>query len=291
MHIVVLANAESWYRRDLERASVARGHRCSRVDYRRLTASIGSCDPRIDAEELPLTDVDGVIVRTMPPGSLEQVVFRMDALARLEAAGVTVLNPAKAVECAVDKYLTTAKLQAAGLPVPRTIVCEHAEEAMVAFEQLGGDVIVKPIFGSEGRGIMRISDPDLAFRSFRTLQRTQAVIYLQQYIDHDGSDLRSLVLDGRVIAAMRRRGNGDYRTNVSRNGIAEPVKLSEVEIDLSLRAATATGCRFAGVDLLYDLDGRCHVIEVNAVPGWRALARVSGLDVANLVVEALEKKQ
>lgn len=288
MHIVVLANAESWYRRDLERAAVARGHRFSRVDYRRLTATIHSRGAQLDAEEFPLNGVDAVIVRTMPPGSLEQVVFRMDALAQLEAAGVTVLNPPKAVECAVDKYLTTAKLQAAGLSVPETGVCENAEAAMAVFAQLGGDVVVKPIFGSEGRGILRVSDPDLAFRTFRTLERTQAVLYLQRYIDHDGSDLRALVLDGHVIAAMRRHGNGDFRTNVARSGTAEMVTLSDEEVGLARRAATATGCRFAGIDLMYDRDGHRYVIEVNAVPGWRALSRVTGLDVAGLVVGALE---
>jgi ribosomal protein S6--L-glutamate ligase len=288
MHIVVLANADSWYRRDLERAALARGHRFSRVDFRRLTSTVVANEATVNGEDICLSACDAVIVRTMPPGSLEQVVFRMDLLAHLESTGVTVLNPPKAIECAVDKYLTTARLQAAGLPVPSTVVCENSESAMAAFDQLGGDVIVKPIFGSEGRGILRVSDPDLAFRTFRTLERTQAVLYLQRYVDHDGSDLRVVVLDGRVIGSMRRHGNGDYRTNVSRSGTATPVELSADEAELALRAAAATGCQFAGVDLLYDSDGRVYVIEVNAVPGWRALSRVTGVDVAGVVISSLE---
>lgn len=288
MHIIALANADSWYRQDLQRAAEQRGHRLSRVDYRRLTAAIQLGRAPIESEDQILSQCDAVIVRTMPPGSLEQVVFRMDALARLEAAGKVIVNSPKAIECAVDKYLTTAKLEAAGLPVPPTIVCENSELAMAGFEQLGGDVIVKPIFGSEGRGILRVSDPDLAFRTFRTLERTQAVLYLQQYIHHTGSDLRALVLDGRVIAAMRRRSNGDFRTNISRHGSPEPVELSDAEQDLALQSAAATGCRFAGVDLLYDHDGRVYVIEVNAVPGWQALARVTSVDVAGILMGALE---
>lgn len=290
MNIAVLANADSWYLHDLKRAAAVRGHDCTRIDYRRLTAGIAGDTETIDAENAAMTQFDAVIVRTMPPGSLEQVVFRMDLLARLEFAGVTVFNPPKAIECAVDKYLTTARLQAARLRVPATIVCENAESAQAAFEKLGGDVVVKPLFGSEGRGILRVSDPDLAFRTFRTLERTQAVLYLQQYVPHDGSDLRVLVLDGRVIACMRRRGNGDYRTNVARNGTAEPADLRAVEVDMALRSAEATGCRFAGVDLLYDADGRPYVIEVNAVPGWRALARVTGVDVAARVITSLESR-
>src|SRR5262249_1671971 len=148
---------------------------------------------------------DAVIVRTMPPGSLEQVVFRMNLLARLEAAGVQVLNPPRAIECAVDKYLTTARLLDAGLPVPRTIVCENAEAGLLAFEEFGGDVVVKPVFGAEGRGILRASDPDLALRTFRTLERIGAVLYVQEFIEHEGFDLRVMVVDGRVLTAMRRR--------------------------------------------------------------------------------------
>src|SRR5207249_6795759 len=139
---------------------------------------------RATLNPLDLTEFNAVIIRTMPPGSLEQVVYRMDVLARLEGAGVVVLNSAKSVECAVDKYLTTARLEAAGLPVPATVVCENSEDALAAFERLGSDVVVKPIFGSEGRGILRVSDPDLALRTFRTLERLQAVLYLQQFVDH-----------------------------------------------------------------------------------------------------------
>lgn len=235
-----------------------------------------------------MTAVDAVVVRTMPPGSLEQVVFRMDALARLEASGVTVLNPPKAIECAVDKYLSTARIAAAGLQVPETVICEHSESALEAFRDLGGDVVVKPVFGSEGRGILRVSDPDLALRTFRTLERLQAVLYVQRYIEHAGYDLRVLVLDGRILGGMRRHGVDDFRTNVSRNGRAEPWPVSDEEAEWALQAADVTGTRFAGVDLLYGRTGERYVIEVNAVPGWRAFARVNRCDVARHVIESLE---
>src|SRR5262249_11227459 len=141
-----------------------------------------------------LADFDAVLVRTMPPGSLEQVVFRMDCLARYEAAGGIVINPARAIEAAVDKFLTTAKLQAAGLLTPRTICCQTAEEAMVAFEQLGRDIVLKPLFGSEGRGITRLTDENLALRAFKMLTQLGAVLYLQEFIEHEGHDIRLLVI-------------------------------------------------------------------------------------------------
>lgn len=235
-----------------------------------------------------LDGVDAVIVRTMPPGSLEQVVFRMNALARLEQLGVHVLNPPRSIECAVDKYLTTAKLHATGVPIPATVVCEGSDEAMQAYDALGGDVVVKPIFGAEGRGILRVDDPELALRTFRTLERLQAVLYLQEFVDHGGFDDRVLLLGNEVIGGMRRRAREDFRTNISQQGLAEVWTPGDRDIVLARQAAGATGAVLAGVDLITDADGRRMVLEVNAVPGWRALARINSVDVADRLITWIE---
>jgi len=289
MRLAILSNPDSWYRRDLERAAHERGHTVVGLPFSGLSALVAGGAEGVSHPELGPLEVDAVLVRTMPPGSLEQVVFRMNLLARLERRGVQVVNPAKSVECAVDKFLTTARLQEAGLPVPPTAVCEDAESALAAFGQLGGDVVVKPLFGSEGRGIVRVSDPDLAVRVFRTLERLQAVLYLQQFVPHAGYDVRVLVLDGRVLGGMRRRNPDDFWTNVSRSAIAEPVELTAEQCDWALRATAAVGARIAGVDLLYDQRGPGYVIEVNGVPGWQALKRVTGIDVAGEVIASLER--
>lgn len=291
MRIAVLGNPESWYGRDLQRAAVERGHDYVRLDFPRILAAVQGSRPGLWSGGYNLAEFDAVIVRTMPPGSLEQVVYRMDALVRLEAQGVAVVNPPRAVECAVDKYLTTARLAEVGLPVPPTVVCENAAAALEVFEMLGGDVVVKPLFGSEGRGIVRVSDPDLALRTFRTIERTQAVLYLQQFIDHEGFDVRIMVLDGRVLGGMRRRCTDDFRTNVSRSARPEACELSPQEEEWALRAARAVGTCVAGIDLLYDRSGQGYVIEVNAVPGWRAFQRVTGCDVARELMLSLEARR
>lgn len=269
-----------------------RGHTPSLVPFERLATSVGL--PQIAAVTgvgHDLTRCDAVIVRTMPPGSLEQVVFRMDALVRLEARGIDVLNPPKAIECAVDKYLTTARLAEAGLPVPETVVCETASYAMEVFEALGGDVVVKPIFGSEGRGIVRVSDPDLALRTFRTIERTQSILYLQRFVDHPGCDLRVMVLNGRILGGMQRCCPDDFRVNVSRSGHARQVSLTSEQEDWAIRSAAAVGAPLAGIDLLTDREGRSYVIEVNGVPGWQAFQRVTGCDVASEVIGFLERRR
>lgn len=283
MRIAVLASPESWYFRDLARAAG--------TDHELVCLPFSEIQSRVDREGRvgvttaghDLTGFDAVLVRTMPPGSLEQVVFRMDALAQLEAAGVVVLNPPKAVEAAVDKYLTTALLARAGLLSPRTIACQTPDDAMAAFVELGGDVVVKPLFGSEGRGITRLNDEALALRAFKMLAGLGAVLYVQEFIPHEGYDCRLLVL-GDEIYSMRRR-SADWRTNVSRGATTEVFHPEDSLRDLAHRAAAVIGAPLAGIDLLPGRDGQWYVLEVNAVPGWKALARTLDVDIARKVLD------
>ncbi len=285
MRIAVLGNAGSWYSNDLTRAAVDR-HEILPVAYQQLASTV-DINTTVHTRDLPLNNVDTVLVRSMPPGSLEQIIFRMDALANLAAVGVKVMNPPRAIEVAVDKYLATTRLAAAGLPVPRTITCQTVEQALAAFTTLGGDVVLKPLFGSEGRGIVRLSDEAIALRTFMALEQIRSVFYLQEFIEHEGCDLRLLVIGDEVLG-MKRRNPTDWRTNISRGAIGEPLPVTSELAELAHRAAIAVGAPLAGVDLLPTRDGRLLAIEVNAVPGWRALAAVTGIDVAAKVLSYLE---
>jgi ribosomal protein S6--L-glutamate ligase len=288
---VALISGLGWHVADLQRAADRLGVALHAIPFVNVSASV---DPHrggssVHAGEHNLSSTDGVLVRMMPPGSLEQVVFRMDALHRVAAAGVPVLNPPRAVEAAVDKYLTLALLAAAGLPVPPTWAGQSATAALAAYEALGGDVVVKPLFGSEGRGLIRIGDRELAWRTFHVLERLGAVLYLQRFIRHPGHDLRVFVLRGSVLGSMRRHATpGEWRTNISLGGRAEACHLDAEAGRLAIEAARALGAEMAGVDLILDSDrDRFTLLEVNAVPGWRALSRVTGIDVAMALIEAL----
>lgn len=277
MRIAILSGNGGWHVYDLQRAAQQLGHDAVAVDFRRVHAMLPG---RGDS----LGEFDAVIVRTMPAGSLEQVVFRMDVLHRFQASGGRVLNSPAALETCIDKYLASVRLHAAGLPVPPTVVCQDAEAAMAAFHQLGGDVVVKPLFGSEGRGMVRVGDEEIAWRTFSTLERLQTVLYVQQFVAHPGWDLRAFVIGDRVLASMRRYARGDWRTNVSQGGRGETVSLTTEEERLTLAAAKAVGTPLAGVDLLPRPDGGYYVLEVNAVPGWRALGAASGVDIAGEIL-------
>jgi RimK family alpha-L-glutamate ligase len=200
------------------------------------------------------------------------------------------MNSPRAIERSVDKFYTTALLHEAGLPTPETVVCENAADAMAAAIAMG-DVVVKPLFGSMGHGMMRVSDPDVAFRVFKTLEQLQAVFYVQRAIDHGGRDVRVFVIGGRVIAAIERRApGGEWRTNVARGGSARPFELPPDWADLALSAATTVGADYAGVDLLPSRDGRVFVLEINGIPGWRALQQATGRDIAAAIVDCLERR-
>ncbi len=287
--VVALVSGFGWHVQDLQRASVRLQYDFQAISFPKVSARVGGHGSGLQAGGLDLNGVDGILVRMMPPGTLEQVVYRMDALQRLSASGVPVLNPPRAIEASVDKYLALAKLESNGLPVPETWVGESAFEALEAFEALGGDVVVKPLFGAEGRGLVRVSDRELARRAFQTLERLGAVLYVQRFIPHGGSDLRAFVLDGQILGAMRRHApENDWRTNIAIGGRPEAIELDTVAHRLALQAAEAVGARMAGVDLLPNPAlGGYTILEVNAVPGWKALASTTGIDVAAEVLKVL----
>lgn len=286
--LVALVSGFGWYVQDLLRAAPLVGVELTPVLFSTLSGRIGGGKSRVSAGDCDLGTSDGVLIRMMPPGTLEQVVFRMDALQRLAALGVPVLNPPSAIEAAVDKYLATARLDSAGLRVPPTWCGEWAADALVAFEALGGDVVVKPLFGSEGRGLLRLTDRETAGRVFHALERIGAALYLQRFVPNAGYDLRLFVLGDVVLGGMRRHAPpGDWRANVAVGGRAELLTHNQMINDLAIRAARAVGARVAGVDLLPGSDGELYAIEVNAVPGWRALAEVTGRDIAAAVLADL----
>ncbi len=286
MRFGILGNEGSWYVDELCRIGQGLGHDVTPLTFPSLLAHNSQKQLQIGCDESSLFDFDAIIVRTMPPGSLERVVTRMDLLSGLEAAGTRIINPPKAIECAVDKWLTTQKLIQAGIPVPETAVCEDSETAIQLCEQLGGDVVVKPLFGSEGRGIIRVDSVDLAWRVFRSLERIGAVMYLQRFIPNVEGDYRILLLNGEVVGSMKRIApQDDFRTNAAQAGVCVAWTPNQREVELAVRAATTTDCIFCGVDLIYDRDGAAKVLEVNAVPGWKALQKTCNICVPTQLFE------
>ena len=227
-------------------------------------------------------DISAMITRPIGRGSLEEILFRMNLLHRLERLGLLIINPPLAIERSVDKFCSLTLFHENGLPVPRTAVTESHDEALKCFHELGEDVVVKPLFGSRGIGATRITDPDIAARVFRTISFHHGVLYLQKFIPHGGSDIRAFVIGDRVVASMQRIAE-NWKTNVSLG--AKPVSLNlSVELEkLAINAAKVIGCRVTGVDLIEGPNGPV-LIELNSQPGWRGLQSVTKVNIADEII-------
>ncbi len=284
MHIVILSTGAGWYTSELCRALGERNHTAAVLPYEALIARVGR-RAALTSNGAAILDADAVIARIIPDGSLEQIIYRVDALHWIEERGVPVINSPRAIERSVDKFYTTALLHGAGLPTPETIVCAGATDALEAINAMG-DAIVKPLFGSLGHGMVRVSDPDIALRVVRTLEQLRVVFYVQRVVNHGGRDIRAFVVGGRVLGAIERLApDGEWRTNVSRGAAVRPFELPLEWRDFAVRAAAAVGADYAGVDLLPSSDGNVFVGEVNGIPGWRGVQGATGLDVAGAIVE------
>ncbi len=169
VHITLLSAREGWHTDQLRRAMGERGIDSSVRAYETLVARIGHRSGGESAGPPLGIDSDAVLSRIIPNGSLEQIIFRVDALHWLEERGILVMNSPRAIERSVDKFYTSALLQQAGIPTPETVVCERSEDALAAFRSMA-DVIVKPLFGSMGLGMVRLADEETAWRVFRALE-------------------------------------------------------------------------------------------------------------------------
>ena len=255
------------------------------VDPKKLTACLPEKSilyTNSNGTQIRLEELKGLIVRSLPGGSLEQVIYRVNALHYLEKLGVRVINSASVIEKTVDKFYTTALLAESGLPVPRTVVAENYEQAMKAVEDMG-IVVVKPIFGSLGKGIVRIDDPDTAYRVFHALELGRYVFYVQQYMESGGEDFRLMVAGRQVIGAMRRKGSF-WKTNISCGATPEEYQPDTEMTRLALETASIINAEYVGVDILVK-DGSPYVLEANGIPGWTGLQSVSRINIAKTLAE------
>ncbi len=227
-----------------------------------------------------------VYTRAIAPGGFEEVTRRLGVLHALEHMGVVVWNPARAVERCVDKAATGFLLARAGVPTPDAWVVEGHVAAAAVVRAQGGVLVSKPLFGAQGRGLLRVEreadlPADAEVGGVHYLQRHVGGAAAAEYFDH-----RVLVVAGELAGAMTRR-SGDWVTNMRRGARAEPLVPDGEMAGLAVAAAAAVGARCAGVDLMRDAAGRLWVLEVNSMPGWRGLQGVVAHSVAGRVAAGL----
>jgi len=286
MNVVALIEKEGWLAEDLGRAALELGIGLTSVRWEELAANLGKCGESVMAGNAALRDADALLLRTMRMPSFEQVFFRMDVLHRLEAMGTMIVNSPAAVEISVDKYRSLAMVREAGVATPDTFVCQRYEDAIRAFDALGGDVVMKPLFGSQGFGVVRISDRVMAQRAFAQLQRMAQVAYLQAFVAGSGKEFRLFLLGDTLLAAVE-KCTDQWPRNATRGTRITPAEVDDAVVEPARVAARACGAQIAGVDVVVAEGGPPYVLEVNAMPGWKALSHACDLDVTKCVLQFL----
>ncbi len=276
-------NMEAWSSTQVREALTKRGIPYECFTFPRLVARL-AYKPyfKVNGKSL-LDDIDALIIRPIGRGSLEELVFRMDMLYKMERKGFYMVNPPNAIEHCVDKYDILALLEDEGIPVPRTLATESVNEAIAAFEELGNDIVVKPIFGSRGQGATRIIDKDIADTIFKAITFHHGVIYMQEFVPHGTSDIRAFVIKDQVVASMRRVATS-WKTNYSQGARPAAAEISDEFKEIAIKAAQAVGCKIAGVDILEGPDGP-RIVDVNSQPGWKGLQAVSKVNIGDEIVK------
>jgi RimK family alpha-L-glutamate ligase len=284
--IAIATDDPGWHGKRLRQAFAQRGY-----DSRYF--SLALCQLNLEESGLPLllpgfenALPDGVFVRGVPGGSLEQVTFYLGILHCLKMLGIPVYNEAASIERTVDKSMTSFLLRRAGIPTPATWVvnCREQAENIARRElELGHELVSKPLFGSQGEGLQRHQSPD----DLHFLAESNGIFYLQRFV-HCGEqphDWRVFVINGKTVAAMRRCGL-TWLNNVAQGARCEPARLDDLLLcRLAEDAVKTVGIAYAGVDVIRDAQGRYSVIEVNSVPAWKGLQSVSSVDIADLLAE------
>jgi gamma-F420-2:alpha-L-glutamate ligase len=236
-----------------------------------------------------LAKPDLIIART---GS-ETSYFMLAVLRHFERQGVPMVNSPAAIDAVADKLHTLQILSQAGLPIPKTILGKFPVDVDIVERELGFPVVVKTLKGTRGNGVLLCSNRE-QFNDLATLldgARPGADFIFQQYIaSSHGRDVRVLVVDGKVIAAMERQSaDGEFKSNISTGGRGTIFEPPATMCQLAIRVTLVLGLDVAGIDILFDNDGY-RICEANSSPGFQGLEAACGIDVPEKFFAAMGSK-
>ncbi len=223
-----------------------------------------------------------ILVRGFGMNVPQKIFFRLDVLRAIEEYGIRLINSRESLELASDKFLTSVFLERYNIPTPKTVICENPHDALEMYEELGGDVVIKPLFGSKGIGISRLNDKGLAENVIISLGQLNKIFYLQEFIEHNNRDIRILVIGNKAVAGMFRVSD-NWKTNVHAGAQVEPIELNKELKTLAVKAAQVVKTEIAGVDIVESENGYL-VLEVNSIPGFTALQQVTDFSIPERII-------
>ena len=289
MKIVMMArNPDLYSHQRLKEAAEVRGHTLDIVNTLRCYMNIASRRPEIYHNGTKLTGYDAVIPRI----GASVTYYGMAVLRQFEMMGVYPLNESVAIGRSRDKLRSLQLLAREGIGLPVTTFAHDPKQTEEILKLAGGaPLVIKLLEGTQGIGVV-LADTDRSATSvIEAFRGAKVNILVQEFIkEAGGTDIRALVVGGKVVAAMQRTGaEGDFRSNLHRGGSAKPIKISPEERSTAVRSAKTMGLNVCGVDLLRSNHGPV-VMEVNSSPGLEGVENATGIDIAGKIIEFLEKR-
>lgn len=288
MKIAILSQDSSLYStKRLKEAGEKRGHEMKIVNYLRCYMNITSHKPTVVYGGKTLENFDAVIPRI----GASKTFYGLAVVRQFEVMGVFSANESQAISRSRDKLRCVQILAREGIGLPVTGFAHDTEDIDGLIETVGGaPLVIKLLEGTQGIGVVLAETYQAAKSVIQAFRGLNANILVQEFIkEAGGADIRCFVVGSKVVAAMKRQGpEGDFRSNLHRGGKAEKIKLTPEERSTAIRSAKAMGLRVAGVDLLRSNHGPV-VMEVNSSPGLEGIEKASQVDVADKIIDFIEK--
>jgi len=289
MNIAILSRGEALYStKSLFNAGEARHHSMEVLDpsYCNLSIENGKAVLYFEGEKIDY------IHAIIPRIGTSNTYFGANVVQHFEAMGVFTVAKAAGIISSRDKWACFQILAKNGVPIPKTIFASfyNFEEQLATFN--GKPIIIKLLEGTHGEGVILTESPQNALATIETLTAAGVKFMLQEYIEEaNGSDVRAIVVDGVVVAAMKRNCKiGDFRSNLHRGGTSEKITLSTSEEKIAINAARAMGLGFCGVDILQSKNGPL-ILEINSTPGLEGIENTSGKNISKSVIGFIERNK
>jgi len=290
MRICILSRNPTLYStRRLRDAAIARGHKVMVVDYLRCYVDITARSPKVMYTGAALQKFDAIVPRV---ASSSEAAYGAAIVRQFEMMGSYSLNASQAIVRSGDKLRSLQLLSRQNVDLPRTSFA-HATLSKDDLIDLVGPppLVIKLLQGSQGAGVVLAPTRKAAEAVISAFQQLNANFLVQEFIaEAEGRDIRAFVVGGKVVAAMERSAPpGDFRSNLHRGGTAKAIKLTKREERVAISAAKAMNLNVAGVDLIRAKRGPL-VLEVNSSPGLEGIETATKVDVAEQIIEYIEKK-
>ena len=286
--LLITEETQGWHAREITAALKRASCTVKTAELPSFEFVVADSQPSLRTHNLGILRPQGVFVRGIPGGSLEEVTFYLSVLHAFERQGTVVHNNAFAIERTVDKLMTSFILSSAGIPTPRAwggVNLTQMLETANGLLEGGTKLVSKPVFGSQGKGVRLISSPADLLES-----AAGGVFYLQEFVESSGDryqDWRIFLAGGKVVSAMQRLGKS-WINNLAQGATCLPAKPPDALCHLARDAAKLLGLAYAGVDIIVDTTGKPWIIEINSIPAWKGLQSVSAVNIADALATNLK---